>query len=203
MRLKLAPAACLFVGLALTACSGNPAGAGGSAAPPHRPNVVTASVSSSSTSTTVRRSTPARAYSFDGSVPAPLIVNGDDEVAVLRSLLAYGAWLAAHRPDPKLVNVLSSRTTDYFKRVERNVSIWARYEKRGYEVKSRPDEITVLDRRTDVFTARVVQYVSSQRIVNKHGVTTSERKLDRPLRYLALVVRVNGRWLLAALDEQR
>jgi hypothetical protein len=136
-------------------------------------------------------------------VPAPLIVKGDDEVAVLRSLLAYGAWLAAHRPDPKLVNVLSSRTTDYFKRVERNVSIWARYEKRGYEVKSRPDEITVLDRRTDVFTARVVQYVSSQRIVNKQGVITSERKLDSPLRYLALVVRVNGRWLLAALDEQR
>ena len=58
----------------------------------------TTSPPESSTTTTVPP------YSFDGSVPAPELVNtGEDFDAIYRSLDAYDFWLDAHNPDPTLV----------------------------------------------------------------------------------------------------
>ena len=52
------------------------------------------------TTTTRRPATPL--YSFDNSVPPPKLINtGTNYKQILQSLLDYGNWISAHRPDPR------------------------------------------------------------------------------------------------------
>ena len=79
----------------LAACS--QADASGDAEKESKPKVTTTTAPSTTTTTTPPP------YSFDGSVPAPPLVNtGTDYEAIFRSLDAYEHWLFAHNPNEAL-----------------------------------------------------------------------------------------------------
>ncbi len=93
--------AAFIVFVALAACSGDDDETASAEAPATTTTAVaTTTTAAPTTSTVPTPPTTPPPYSFDGSVPAPPLINtGNDYAAIFESLDAYGGWLLAHNPD--------------------------------------------------------------------------------------------------------
>jgi hypothetical protein len=149
--------------------------------------------------TTVPTTVPA--YSFDDSVPPPKLINtGTDYVAILKSLSAYGNWLAAHRPDPALVSDIVAPGTRQHELFTRDLMRLRDSNKRAVELLGAPTTYSILSARRDAVSARVVEDIKFQRSIDASGRVTSEVKFAHPTTYRSLLVLSRGRWYYAA-DE--
>jgi hypothetical protein len=156
------------------------------------------------TTTTTATTTPPPAFSFDESVPPPKLVNtGKDYVAILRSLVDYGNWLGAHRPNPTLTASIVARGTKLYDLYVQDLTRLRANSKRGIETLGGQSQFTILSVRPDAFSAKVVEDILVQKTVVASGRVTSEVHFTKPTTYLRLAVLVGGRWYLAASEIQR
>jgi hypothetical protein len=167
----------------------------------------TAARSAATTTTARTRTTTARgpdpAFSFDGSVPPPEIVNtGTDYAAILESLERYGNWLGAHRPDPALALTTVAPGTKLLTNYVHDLSSLRDYRTRIIEKLDGPTTYTILSATPDAFSARVVEHITVHYTVDRSGRVTSQRRFVGPTTYLDVVVRSHGRWYFAASDIQ-
>ena len=152
--------------------------------------------------TTTKSKTPPPPYSFDNSVPAPKLVNtGEPRAEVVASLIAYSDWMAGHQPDAALTANVAAEGSTSFTKVANNMRELKANERRLYEVKSAPDEISIVSSTPTSMTARIIQHLTSQRVVDPNGRVRIERPVDGPTVYIGLFVRSDDAWLLASLDE--
>jgi hypothetical protein len=198
-----------------SACSGHTATTG---APTTTETTLTSrpAASAATTATTVRpRSTTTATapsvtptatpeFSFDDSVPPPKLVNtGTDYVAILKSLGAYGNWLAAHRPDPARVSTIIAAGTTLHDRFAGDLTRLRDNGKRLIEELGGPSEYVIISRRPTAFSAKSVEDVLVHKTVVASGRVTSEERRTAPTTYLMLVVLVHGHWYLASNDVDR
>ncbi len=177
------------------ACGG--AGSKSTGTKPAHPGVVLTTPTSRPPSTT----TTVPAYSFDDSVPPPRLINtGTDYVAILKSLSAYGNWLAAHHPDPALVANIVAPGTRQRELFSRDLQRLRANNKREVEVRGKPSNYTILNATSHAFSAEVVEDVLTQHTVLPTGQVTSEVRYARPTTYRMLAVAARGRWLFASID---
>jgi hypothetical protein len=154
------------------------------------------------TTTSATAATPE--FSFDDSVPPPRLVNtGTDYAAILESLVKYGNWLGAHRPNPALTSAIVARGTRLYDLYIQDLTRLRDNGTRGFETLGGPSKFTILSTRPDAFSAKVVEDIRSQRTVVAGGKVTGEIRFTEPTTYLRLVVLVGGRWYMAASDVQR
>jgi hypothetical protein len=163
----------------------------------------TAARPASTTSTTLPRRTTTTTvplYSFDNSVPPPTLVNtGSDYKKILQSLLDYGNWMAAHDPDPALIKNITAPGSPIEAAYRHDAGILHRLNKRAYEIRTEPNEITVRSAKPDLFTARVVEYIKTTRVVDAKGSVTSEAVEPQPQTiYRYVVGLLRGRWYLVS-----
>ena len=144
-------------------------------------------------------STSVPAYSFDGSVPPPKLVNtGTDYVAILKSLDTYGNWLAAHRPDPTLVgDVIAGGTRLHNSYVETLTALRDRSE-RYIEVRDGDDRYVIVSATGDAVSAKVIQHITLHRIVDALGRTVKEERFVGETAYRVLAVKTGRRWYVAS-----
>ena len=148
--------------------------------------------------------TPTPEFSFDDSVPPPKLVNtGTDYVAILKSLGAYGNWLAAHRPDPARVSTIIAAGTTLHDRFAGDLTRLRDNGKRLIEELGGPSEYTIISTRPTAFSAKSVEDVRAHKTVVASGRVTSEERRTAPTTYLMLVVLVRGHWYLASNDVDR
>jgi hypothetical protein len=153
--------------------------------------------------TTTTTTTPPE-FSFDDSVPPPTLVNtGEDYVAILKSLLSYGAWLGAHRPNPMSASSIAARGTTLYDLYVRDMTLLRDNATRAIETQGGPSRYTILSTTPDAFSAKVVEEILVQKTVVAGGRVTSEVHFTGLTTYLMLAVLVGGHWYLAAADEQR
>jgi len=148
-------------------------------------------------------STSVPAYSFDGSVPPPKLVNtGTDYVAILKSIESYGNWLAAYHPDPSLVhNIIAAGTREY-ELLSRDLARLRDNHRRATETLGSPSKYALISVSHDAFTARVIEDIRFHRAIAPTGRVTSQVTFSRPTTYLILAVRSGERWFFAAQDER-
>jgi hypothetical protein len=143
-------------------------------------------------------------FSFDESVPPPKLVNtGTDYVAILKSLGAYGNWLAAHRPDPARVSTIITAGTTLHDRFAGDLMRLRDNGKRLIEELGGPSKYTIISKRPTAFSAKSVEDVRAHRTVVASGRVTSEERRTAPTTYLMLVILVRGHWYLASNEVQR
>jgi hypothetical protein len=195
----------------VSACSGHTATTGAPTTNTSRSGASTAKTAATvrprsaatATTTTVAPAT-APEFSFDESVPPPKLVNtGTDYVAILKSLGAYGNWLAAHRPEPARVSTIIAAGTTLHDRFAGDLTRLRDNGKRLIEELGRPSEYTIISRRPTAFSAKSVEDVLAHRTVVASGRVTSEERRTAPTTYLMLVVLVRGHWYLASNEVQR
>ena len=86
--------------IALAACSGDDDETASADAPTTTTSAEVTTTAPVTATTVPTPPTTPPPYSFDGSVPAPPLLNtGDDYAAIFESLDAYGGWLLAHNPE--------------------------------------------------------------------------------------------------------
>jgi hypothetical protein len=140
-------------------------------------------------------------FSFDDSVPPPKLVNtGTDYVAILKSLEAYGNWIGAHRPDPRLAQTTVARGTALLDAYVHDITVLRHGEKREVETLSAPTSYSIVSATRDAFTARVVEHITSHQIIDRSGTVVSEYRYSGPTTYVDLVVQSHGRWYLASVE---
>ncbi len=142
-------------------------------------------------------------YSFDNSVPPPKLINtGTNYKKILQSLLDYGNWISAHRPEAALTSNFVVRGSKIERGFRHDLDILRSTKKRTYEIRSGDDQIVVVSKRQDLFTARVTEHIISQRVSDESGRVTSEHRFPSPTTtYLYVVARVGERWLIADGSE--
>ena len=127
---------------------------------------------------TTTTSTPE--FSFDDSVPPPKLVNtGTNYVAILKSLEAYGNWLAAHRPDPSFASEILSRAA----RRNSGCSLatsrdFAQYNIRAIERLGEPTVHTIVSTTPDAFSAKVVENIRVHKTVDSSGPSHERGELQ-------------------------
>jgi hypothetical protein len=162
-----------------------------------------APVSSATRTTPPRRSTTPTVplYSFDNSVPPPELVNsGTDYKKIVRSLVDYGNWIMAHRPERRFIDEIAvagskSRAGGY-----QRLGILRRGRARLYETYSGPTTVDILDESEDVISARLTQHIAASVVVDRSGKIENRTTPGRT-RYDVLMVNVAGRWYLSSLAE--
>ncbi len=189
----------VVLGLALCACSAT------STTSSSVPTTARSTKSSSSTATKIRpaptTTTSTPEFSFDDSVPPPKLVNtGTNYVAILKSLEAYGNWTAAHRPDPSLPKGFVSGGTDLMNGYTKLLTMLHNKSQRFVERIGAPDEFTITSQTADAFSATVTQRITLHRVVNTAGKVVEQARFTGDTIYHTLVVRMSGRWYLAAND---
>lgn len=192
--------------VATSACSGRSttARSSGPTATTRTSTSAATTVRPQSTVTTATTPTPTPEFSFDESVPPPKLVNtGTDYVAILKSLGAYGNWLAAHRPDPARVSTIIAAGTTLHDRFAGDLTRLRDNGKRLIEELGGPSEYTIISTRPTAFSAKSVEDVLAHKTVVASGRVTSEERRTAPTTYLMLVVLVHGRWYLASNDVDR
>jgi len=144
---------------------------------------------------------PAPAFSFDDSVPPPKLVNtGTDYVAILKSLEGYGVWLTAHHPDPSLTPTFVASGTNLYDSAGAALTSLRNRGQRLVETTSAPDRFTIISSTANAFSARIVQQITSHRIVDRLRHVVREARFTGSTTYLAVAVRVHERWYLASSD---
>lgn len=143
-------------------------------------------------------------FSFDDSVPPPELINtGTDYVAILKSLESYGNWLAAHRPDRSLVAGFVAGGTKLFRSYLDVLTILSEKNQRLFDRLNGEDRLTIISSTTNAFSAKIVQHITERRVVGSSRHVVREGRFAGLTTYLALVVRVDGRWYLASTDVTR
>jgi len=151
--------------------------------------------------TTTTTSTPD--FSFDDSVPPPKLINtGTNYVAILKSLSAYGNWLAAHRPDPALVSTIVAGGTKENELFKRDLTRLRDNNRRATEQLGDPTLYTILSARPDAFSAKSVEDIRVHRSILPTGKIGNEVRYTGRTTSLILVVLVHNRWHFAAYDAQ-
>jgi hypothetical protein len=124
---------------------------------------------------------------------------GTDYKAILQSLLDYGNWLAAHRPEPALAGNITAPRSQLQGAYRHDLTILRDQHKREYEVRSGPNAITVVSSKPDLFTARVVEQITATRVVDSTGRTTSQAvKPAATTTYNYVVASTGNRWRLVS-----
>lgn len=142
-------------------------------------------------------------FGFDDATQPPKLVNtGTDYVAILKSVAAYGNWLAAHKPDPALLSNFVARGTKVYDLYSRDLTRLRDNRVRGIEILGRPSQYTILSATPDAFSANVLEDIRVHKTVDARGRTTSEVRYDTPTMYLDVLVLTDGHWHLAALEKQ-
>jgi hypothetical protein len=149
--------------------------------------------------TTTTTSTPA--FSFDDSVPPPKLINtGTNYVAILKSLEAYGNWLAAHHPDPHLAEGFVAAGTHLSDSYVALLSTLRDKRQRLVETVGAPDTYRIISTTPDAISATIVQRLNGRRVVDGKNHIVREGRFRGLATYRALAVRVHKRWYLAATD---
>ena len=152
--------------------------------------------------TTNRR--PAPAFSFDASVPPPVLVNtGTDYAAIAQSLEGYGNWLGAHHPDPALALTTVAPGTQLLDTYVKNIVYRRDHNLRIIEKLNGPTDYTILSATPDAFSARLVENITVHQTIDRSGRVVGERRFVGPTTYLNVYVLAHGRWYLSASDIQQ
>jgi len=145
-------------------------------------------------------------YSFDDPSRGPELLNtGSDLKQIIVSLVAYADWVEAHNPSVTLVPRFAASNSTFEKATIHDFEILARLNRRLYETESGEPAVEIVDaHEADVATARYVQHLVSQTVIDKSGRVTSKRALATARTiYNILVVRGrDGHWRLADVKEQ-
>ena len=196
-------AASVVTALALTACSNS--GGGGHAAD----TATTASTAAKATTTTTQPATTTTTapppYSFDGSVPAPELINtGTDYEPVYRSLDAYYHWLLAHHPDESLVSAAYAPGTTAYNATLSDVRTLTQHDLRYYESASAIAEVVVVSTLDDAVTLRASYTDDRRATVRRDGSVAEEQTALPDSTFIVLMVRDgSGVWRIASSDRQQ
>jgi hypothetical protein len=191
-------AAVLVVGALLAgACGTSKSNSSGGQAPIH-PGVALATPT---TRRAPRTTTPTTvpAFSFDNSVPPPKLINtGTNYVAILKSLDAYSNWLAAHRPEPALVDAFVASGTRLHDSYVQTLTTLRDRSERFIEHRSGEDRYAIVSATPDAVSANVTQRIVSHRVVDSAGRTVKEALFDGDSAYRVLAVKTGERWYIAS-----
>ena len=167
----------------------------------------TTSASTTSTTTTTATTTATATtrpeFSFDNSVPPPKLINtGKNYEVILRSLVSYGNWLAAHRPDPALVARINARGTKLYDAFTLDLAHLRDNGKRLIETLGGPSSYTIVSKSSDAFSAHLVEDILVHKTVDAAGKVTSQHRYTAKTSYSMVAVLVRGHWLLANVEVQ-
>lgn len=187
----------------LTACGSSsadsPAATARQATEPVAP-ATTSTTRPAPTTTTPTTSTTMPPYSFDGSVPAPELVNtGDDYEAIAKSLLGYIAWLKRHNPDPELLDEVIVNGTDVYRRARDNIAALMDQGFRYYDV-DQQFEVDVVTVDGDRVSCLVGEQLAAEQLIDSEGRVLEERRSQGRREEVLLLMRgATGRWRIAAI----
>ena len=177
----------------LAACSG---GAAGRAA---RADHSSATSSSSAPSTTAPSTWP-----YDRVQPPHVIEYGEDVGASVRSLLAYGAWLAAHHPDPALIELAYAPGSPPFNVMQREVAELRRRRERLVEIDRAPFGVEIISLDPNVVSFRLTEHLAHRDVVDSKGRMISGEPAATE-HYLVSMVRSfsDQPWRLNLVERER
>jgi hypothetical protein len=198
---KLFGAAGFVTALALTACSSS--GGGG-----HATDTATTASTTAKTTTTLAPTTTTALpppYSFDGSVPAPELINtGTDYEAIYRSIDAYSHWLYSHHPDESLIAEVYAPGSEAYDNVRDDVRTLVDGDYRVYDTASVIEKVEVATALPDVVTLRVHYTDDREEIVRRDGTVTDSEQLPSPSIGIVLIrADTAGRWRVASAELQQ
>lgn len=127
---------------------------------------------------------------------------GTDYEQILGSLAAYSSWVDANVGNASLVDRYAAPGSTFDGAARHDLDILNRLNRRQFETNSGPADITILDRRPGIFTAKYVQHLVSQTVVDAHGNVTSEHRYSAPTTTYIIVVSQahDGRWRIADVE---
>ncbi len=135
-------------------------------------------------------------YSFDGSVPAPELLNtGTDFDAIARSLDAYGHWLLAHNPDPELIDEIAVPGSEAEASYQGDLTGLREHDLRLYDSASVIERVEVATSSADLVTLRVYYSDESAVVVRRDGSVQDEGPLPPTSTWIVtLAADATGRW---------
>jgi hypothetical protein len=182
--------------LLATACGTSKSATPGTT-PTHPGAVLTTPTTLRAPTTSTTTTTPA--YSFDDSVPPPKLINtGTNYVAILKSLEDYSNWLAAHRPDPSLVDSFVAAGTRLHDSYVRSLAALRNRSERFIEVRAGADRYRIVSATADAISADVIQNITEHRVVDAAGHTIDQARFNGNTTYRVLAVRTGGHWFVAS-----
>jgi hypothetical protein len=182
--------------LGLTGCSGS----SGKKDAPSTTQVASTTTSAPKPTTT----TTVPLFSFDNSVPPPKLINtGSDYKAIMQSLLDYANWIDAARPDAAFIPKVAAPGSNSAHSLEHDVEVLNRNRRRLYETTNGPRTIEIVSTTEDAVSARYVQHLRRQIVVDPNGKVIDQKVRDAPTTtYNVLMVRLkDDRWYLASVLE--
>jgi hypothetical protein len=143
-------------------------------------------------------------YSFDNSVPPPKLLNtGTDYPAIAESLGQYGNWLGAHRPDPALAARFLAPGSQILLLYSRDLIRLRDNRQRLIEKVRGRGKYVVISARADAVSIRSDELISLQETVDSRGTPTSRVPYAGHSYSRVLLVKVQGRWRVAAWDPEQ
>jgi len=158
------------------------------------------------TATTLRRTPkPAPPYSFDGSVPAPRVIDtGANLVAIGTSLVYYGQWLYAHNPDGALIPRFAAGASRVEAAARKDLAQLRKFDSRIYEVETKAPQFSVISTDGTAASLRFVQYLTSRRAVGPDGSVVDQVSFEPPTTYVVVMVKNSQqRWRLVSVEQAR
>ena len=111
----------------------------------------------------------AAAGSFDETPPPAVVDRGTDYAAVVHSLDAYGDWLAAHHPDPRLVDRAYAWGSQLWRDVRSQLADEQRLHQHVVEVDRAPPLVAVRSVRTNVVSLAATELLGTRGVVTDDG----------------------------------
>ena len=141
---------------------------------------------------------------FADTEPAPTLAPaGADPTRAAAALLAYSAWLHAHRPDDALVTTAVAPGTALERLTRRELTTLRRTGRRLIETTAGPDTIRPVSVTDHAASLRVVQDLTGVVLIGADGRTVDRMTASRTS-YLVLLVRTDATapWRLADIQEE-
>jgi len=107
--------------------------------------------------------------SFDITPPPAVVDRGSDYAAIVHSLDAYGDWLAAHHPDPRLVDRAYAWGSQLWRDVRSQLADEQRLHQHIVEVDRVPPSVTVRSVRTNVVSLAATEFLGTRAVVTDDG----------------------------------
>jgi hypothetical protein len=118
-------------------------------------------------------------------------------------MLEYANWIAAARPDMTYASKNVAPGSPSARGVAHDVEVLTRNNRRIYEINEGPATIELVSVKNDVVSARLIQRLRRQVVVDPAGKVINQRIFDKPTTtYNVLLVKLSdGRWYLASAKE--
>ncbi|HEX5097696.1 MAG TPA: hypothetical protein VFX21_16855, partial [Acidimicrobiia bacterium] len=165
---------------------------------------ITAAPATTTTSApaTTTTTVPSPLFSFDGSVPAPDLVNsGTDYEAIYRSLDAYAQWINAHHPHPAAVDEIYVEGTPLYDAAVSDMHKLLQYRYRWYRTASVLTTVEVVGATSDLVVLRV-NYAQDRTVVVRSdgGVSDDQQLPASSTRTVTLRLDEKGHWRIESSE---